>query len=420
MKILFVLSKYIIKGTGGVEKMCCFLANNFANRGHKVEIATMEDIEGTTTYPLDPRVKLINLFDPKIPQLPLKPVSRYNGRNPIKWIYGKYLRERAKSYNRKICKKLGGKEEGFKYNLRNRASVWNKYINEFSPDVIITMFIDSLHEITFEKTYQAPIIASINVRPDYDDIEIHWHKWRGNAEYLANLYSTLSGAQILFNSYKNFLPKGFSGNVSVIPNPVDRVEAKDIVLHTDKKERFIIMNLGRFVLRHKQQDIAIDVFSKLAKKYPKWDLHLWGTGEDEPILRKKIAKLDLEDRIILKGFTDNPIEKLKTSDIFLFPSKFEGLPLALIEAMSVGLPSVGFDYCMGVNELIEHNKNGFLAKDNIEMQNYLEVLMNDHELRNNFGKQANECMSEYSPEIIADMWEEFVTKIRNENTISTA
>jgi len=76
--------------------------------------------------------------------------------------------------------------------------------------------------------------------------------------------------------------------------------------------------------------------------------------------------------------------------------------------MSVGVPSIGFESCSGVNELIEHNKNGFLAKDNSEIQEYLEKLMQDPELRNKLGKQANKDMQKYSPELIANKWYELI------------
>jgi len=408
MKILLVQDKHIIGGTGGAEKICCFLANIFVKEGHDVEIATMEDVEGSTVYPLDSRVKLTNLFDPKIPQLSLKPVTKYKGKNPIKWFCSKYLREKAKIYNRKICKRLGGKEGVFKYNLRNRTSVWSKYVNEFSPDIVIVMYLESLLEITFEKKYNIPIIASINGRPDHIHTDILWHTPKYILESIQGSYEHLSGCQILLESYKNFLPNSFNGEVFVIPNPVSQIDIENIIVHTNDKDRLVITNVARLEDICKQQSIIIEIFSRLAKKYPNWDLHLWGTGNDEPILRKKIIGLGLEDRIFLKGFTDNPIEKLKKSDIFLFPSKFEGLPLALIEAMSVGLPSVGFSYCSGVNEVIKHNENGFLAKDNTEMQEYLERLMEDHELRSKFGKQANIDMRKYSPELIASKWHEMI------------
>jgi len=407
MKVLFVQAEYFIDGLGGAEKICCFVANSFVEKGYDVEIATMEDIEGKPLFYLDSRVKLTNLFNPEIPQFSIKPVIRYEGKNPIKWIYGKYLREKAKFYNKKVYKKIGGAGEKylFEYNLRNRSKVWYDYITRLSPDIIIPMSIQSALEIAFERKYDIPIVASVHLRPDLDYTNILWYRPEFLLENYKNSYKDLSGCHILLDSFKKFLPNTFNSEIFSIPNPVPQVGMEDIVVHTNDKDRLVITNVARLDNVTKQQSVAIEVFSRLAKKYPKWDLHFWGTGNDEPILREKIIGLGLEDRIFLKGFTDNPIEKLKKSDIFLFPSKSEGFGLAL---SSIGLPSIGFESCSGVNELIEHNKNGFLAKDNIEMQNYLEVLMKDPEIRNKLGKQANKDMQKYDPEIIANKWHELI------------
>jgi len=374
MKILLVQSKDLIGGTGGTEKMCCFYANTFVEMGHDVEIATMEDIEGDKPhFYLDNRVKVKKLFTEGLTQLDLKPLINYKGKNPMKWIYYKYKKKQAKFYNRNLLKKLG--DEGiFKYILRNCSEAWNKYINEISPDVIIANGLDFLLDITYYRwDYDIPIVVSVHVSPEYFSTDKYWEWPEFLPEILQNAYRYANVCSVLLSSYKELLPKTFGGQVFAIPNPVDQIDP-----------------------------------TKLANKYPKWDLHFWGIGKDELILREKIAKLGLSDRIFLKGFTDNPIEKLKESDIFVFPSKYEGFPLALTEAMSVGLPSVGFEYCCGVNELIEHDKNGFLAKDENEMQEYLERLMKDSILRNKLGKQANKDMQKYSPDIVAKKWDELL------------
>jgi len=151
MKILLIQSKNLIGGMGGAEKMCCFYANIFAEAGHDVEIATMEDIEGNSpNFYLDSRVKVKNLFSNEIKQLELKPVERYKGKNLIKWIYKKYTKEKVKYHNRNIYRRLGGIENAFKYNLRNRSKAWSGYINSSSPDIVLVNSLENLLEITFE------------------------------------------------------------------------------------------------------------------------------------------------------------------------------------------------------------------------------------------------------------------------------
>jgi glycosyltransferase involved in cell wall biosynthesis len=72
--------------------------------------------------------------------------------------------------------------------------------------------------------------------------------------------------------------------------------------------------------------------------------------------------------------------------------------------MSIGLPSIGFSTCSGVNELIKHNQNGFLALDDREMALHLEQLIMDSSLRSRLGVQSNLAMKEYSFEHMAKGW----------------
>ena len=93
------------------------------------------------------------------------------------------------------------------------------------------------------------------------------------------------------------------------------------------------------------------------------------------------------------------------------PSRHEGFPLALGEALSAGLPSLGFRNCPGVNELIEHGKNGFLANDQSELKNNLEKLIQDNELRQKFGENAHLSMKKYAPETVLKQWEAFINNL---------
>lgn len=129
-----------------------------------------------------------------------------------------------------------------------------------------------------------------------------------------------------------------------------------------------------------------------------------GIGPDFDRLNTQICDLGLAERVFLRGFTDDPLIKMRDADIFIFPSKYEGFGLALAEAMSIGLPSIGFSTCSGVNELIKHSQNGFLALDEQQMALYLEQLIMDPSLRSRLGVQSNLAMKAYSFENMAKGW----------------
>lgn len=143
----------------------------------------------------------------------------------------------------------------------------------------------------------------------------------------------------MFDSYRSYLPDCFNGKAVIIPNPV--IRNSYTVNHFQIKARYKIIHAARLDTGCKQQHLAIMCFAQLASKYVNWDFELWGEGPDRKLLEKQILDLNMQERIFLMGFTDNPIQKLSEADIFVFPSKYEGFGLALVEAMSVGLPCIG-------------------------------------------------------------------------------
>jgi len=410
MKILFVQHRGFINGSGGTEKVCIFLANYFDSLSHEVEIATCQDIKGKPMFPVNENIKVRNIFKPETKQK-LYFFPNYKGKNPLLWIIYKIRRKYGKLHNKLTYLAMGGKDEVYKYNLLQRSQVWNEYINYSKPDLIITMSIGSLLEITYQNDFHIPIINSVNGRPDYDYTDILSLRSEVEKEHLVKAFQRLEGIQVLFDDYKNYLPPSYSGIVEVISNFVP--QSNTSVDHLQKKERYKIVNIASLAVHCKQQDIAIDVFSRLASEYPNWDLYFWGVGDDEFYLQNKIDNLQLQDRIFLKGFTKDPVSELKDSDIFIFPSKYEGFPLALTEALAVGLPALGFASCSGVNELIQHGENGFLARNKEELVMYLQELINNPEKRQVFGNTARERMKFFSPDIVKEKWTRLVQAVIN-------
>lgn len=84
----------------------------------------------------------------------------------------------------------------------------------------------------------------------------------------------------------------------------------------------------------------------------------------------------------------------------------------MTEAMSDGLPAIGYKNCPAVNELIKDGENGFLCEKGVDaFAQALEKLMSDEELREKMGKAAKEDMKHYAPEKIWDMWEKLIEQV---------
>lgn len=130
----------------------------------------------------------------------------------------------------------------------------------------------------------------------------------------------------------------------IIPNAID-IEASRFSEQARQKIRqqygledaYVIGNVGRLHFQ-KNQDFMIKVFAELVKSKPQARLVLIGQGDDEAMLKALAQDLGVADKVIFAGVQKNVSEWLSAFDLFFFPSKFEGLPLAPFEAQANGLP----------------------------------------------------------------------------------
>lgn len=137
-----------------------------------------------------------------------------------------------------------------------------------------------------------------------------------------------------------------------------------------------------------------------------------GDGSYQKYLSDLVGKLGLNYRVFFRGVTTDVLSVYLNSDIFAIPSSFEGFGLAMTEAMSAGLPAVGFKSCDAVNEIIRDEVSGFLTDDGPEAYaEALRKLMADPMLRKKMGHAAKLEMEEFSPERVWDEWEKLLSKL---------
>ena len=133
----------------------------------------------------------------------------------------------------------------------------------------------------------------------------------------------------------------------------------------------------------------IKLASVIKKDFPNTKFILSGDG----VLRKKICalinKLNLQEQIILTGWRNDIVSILSCLDVFVLTSLWEGLPIAALEAMAVGLPVVATD-TGGINEIVLDGKTGYLVKphDIEALQDRLKELLMKPYLRKEFGRRA--------------------------------
>ena len=123
------------------------------------------------------------------------------------------------------------------------------------------------------------------------------------------------------------------------------------------KEPYII-NVARFSLVQKRQDVLLQAYKKadIPQK-----LVLLGAGDDEKKIHFLIKELDLENRVLLPGFSKNPYAWIKHADLFVLSSDFEGFGRVLAESLAVGTPVVSTHCPYGPDEILKEDLSLFLS-----------------------------------------------------------
>ena len=116
--------------------------------------------------------------------------------------------------------------------------------------------------------------------------------------------------------------------------------------------RLVIGNIGRLHFQ-KNQEFLLDIFSKLYEKEKNSILVLVGDGPDKHCLKEKVKNLGLEKKVIFMGFRDDVPDLLLAMDVFVLPSRFEGLGIVAIEAQCCGLPCVLSDEVPACTKILD-------------------------------------------------------------------
>lgn len=218
------------------------------------------------------------------------------------------------------------------------------------------------------------------------------------------------------SSYIKKYPQYLQRKIKVIPNPVFPADKASEPAGPNKKAKNIL-SVGRLSFQ-KNYHVLIEAFSRLERDFPDWNLIIVGDGEEYKKIKTQINRLHLDKKIKLIGYKKNPEKYYSESHLFCLPSRWEGFPNALAEAMAHGLPCVGFQDCSGVSDLINHEKTGLLAEGNDNsksLEKSLRRLMERPDSRIQIGENAKDSMSRYNPNKIYDMWENFLKQTKEKN-----
>lgn len=357
MNIIYVIEDY--SENGGVERIVSDKANTLSTQyQHNVTVITVYRDNRKEQYRLNDEINLIYLDVP--------------------------FAKRTNNYLLRLISRL--------YTIFIAIIRLNKVIKGLNPDIIF--FTTTLGAILLpfchtkaRKIYESHLARNFNP----------FNKLFFLTELRAERIVCLTSGDA--KEYK------YAKRVDVIPNYIN-----DIKSHVEDYSVKKAIAVGRLEYQ-KGFDILIDCWKEIAKQYPDWKLDIYGEGACREELQHQIDSLELGNKVKLCGRNNNIIDVYPLYSLHLMTSRYEGLPMTLIEAQACGLPSVVFDYQYGASDIVSNGHNGLI----IEQANSKQLIeaamkmMSSEKLRKQYGTNALEIGKRYSKENIFNKWIELIT-----------
>ncbi|MBQ3452016.1 MAG: glycosyltransferase family 4 protein [Selenomonadaceae bacterium] len=191
--------------------------------------------------------------------------------------------------------------------------------------------------------------------------------------------------------------------ISILPHGIDTAKypqsnetrrRKLKISHGVDPNQKVLLFCAR-VVKDKGVDTLQDVWRILHKKFPAAILFVVGGGLNHLLNELRKTSAELDDSIKVIGEVDAPQEFYQLADVYIFPSRHEGLPTSLLEAMASGLPAVTSDIG-GCEDVIANDVNGYrvYSEDANAFAEKISVLFDDDERRKIFGERAAKLIRE--------------------------
>lgn len=364
---------------GGIQRVISLFANELAKK-HEVTISSFDTPEkiSNSVYKLDKNINFVEFPKSKIASNILYRIMRK--------ILFKVVR------NDKFLERID-----FPKFMRKRLV---DFANQGEYDAIIG--VHWYHSLWLAMI--APEVKAETVGWQLSSFDAYFNtpgKYAWRKKVLFEKYiSNLDHYVVLNERTKEKIDTNFGIDSSIIYNPRSYTSKEK----SDMKNK-VFLAAGRMVYV-KAFDNLVEAFKIFAQKNPDWKLLLFGDGEDLPMIRDKIKKYGLEQRIITPGKTDDIKKYFLQSSVLLLPSRWEGMPMIGLEALEMGCPIIAYDIdAMG--PIISNGSNGVIVKENQDVNTYAQAMLKIAEnqtLRDQMHQAALQKATQFSVDKIMSEW----------------
>jgi glycosyltransferase involved in cell wall biosynthesis len=367
-------------GMGGTNRTVVNQANAMAAAGHEVELVSVVRRRETPPFALDPRITVTTLVDQrggrKRDSIPRRAWRRLRGKIvPRGEFSAGYFTERVEWAAMTYCANL---RDGI---LVTTRPALNLISARRTPESVIRVAQEHMNLSAYPETIRREI---------------------------ARHYGRLDAITVLTRTnqheYQRLLPKT---PIVQIPNAAHKVDQE----HTRQVDP-VVVAAGRLVPQ-KGFDLLIQAFAQVVPAHPEWRLRIFGTGPRNGELAGLVEQYGLRDHVALPGRADRLDRELTQASVYALSSRFEGLPMVMIEAMAHALPVVAFDCPTGPRDVLTDGVEGVLVppRDVDALAAALKQVISDRELRVRMGRRAAKTARAYAPELVMPLWEDLFSEL---------
>jgi glycosyltransferase involved in cell wall biosynthesis len=383
---------------GGIERVVSTLANEWSRRGRRVCVITLHDRR--RFYELDPAIHHVvvdRLGLNSVAELLRWIAARMNNAGPPKWWPLGVL---AGALYRFSYKHLYGTYHDFAYGLE--SFLLRRALMHVKSRLVVTLGTHT--NIVALKACRGLGMRVIISERNNPQRLAHYKQWDSMARKLYNhadlVTANTRGALRDMGEYVD------EKKLAFVPNPLVIRKSGQARGRTSTAHAPFILNVARMV-SDKAHDVLLEAFAQLGDEFEAWRLALVGDGRLEEDLRVHAATLGIERRVEWHGVVRDPYVFYHSASIFALPSRVEGTPNVLLEAMSCGLPVVVSDGAPGLLELVEDGVTGLVVpvNDPAALASALRKLAHNAELRRTLGEAARERVSEFDLPRAMAAWE---------------